>query len=170
MGSQLKPITALLCLLVAGSTCAQNIGRLFTTPEQRAGLDRMRYAGTAAIAVAGAAQVTPAPVVRASARAGVALQPEQFLVVNGIVRRSGPGRSTTWVNSKAYFETARTASGVGFTRGPDTGSATLTLRSGRQVSAKPGQHVNADSGRTHESYLGLPVAPVRVVMPADPSE
>jgi len=72
-------------LLVAASAGAQELGRLFFTPEQRAALDARRKA-----------RVPDKPAATPQAESPITR-------INGAVQRSG-GRSTVWVNGEAIQE------------------------------------------------------------------
>ncbi len=159
----------LLCALHAGRAGAQDIGRLFSTPEERIALERQR-AGLAPLKAGAASSATIRGAAPPQPGERVVAEGERVLVVNGVVRRSGSGRETTWVNSVPYSDGARVG-GVGLERGPGTGVA-LTLPSGRQVSVKAGQRVEARSGRVSETYQPLPAraAPPRIELPADVPE
>lgn len=87
-----KPAVLLLAcaMLAAGSAGAQELGRLFFTPEQRAALDARRKARVPDKPAA--APVTESPLTR----------------VDGAVRRQG-GKSTVWVNGEAIGETPQGA-------------------------------------------------------------
>lgn len=74
-----RPIAFLLCVAFSQVLCAQELGRLFFTPEQRDALDSRRRARV---------PDKPAP-------APLAISPTTRL--DGYVRRSD-GRSTVWVN------------------------------------------------------------------------
>jgi hypothetical protein len=153
------PAALLLCLFCAGSAWPQDVGRLFTTPEQRSALERLRRGAPAPLA---SADVTPSGTAPQAVRAE-----EQVMVVNGVVRRSGSGRETTWINSVPYSGKDRIAGGVALARGRSDAAVALTLRSGKQVSVRAGQRVNAVSGRVNESYQAPPQAPPRNADPAD---
>jgi hypothetical protein len=161
MGSARTRGVLLLCLLYAGSAWAQDVGRLFTTPEQRSALERLRRGGPAPLAPADAA------VAASDARAPVGRADEQVMVINGVVRRSGSGRETTWINSVPYSGTERIAGGVALARGRSNAAVALTLRSGKQVSVSAGQRVDAVSGRVKESYQAPAAAAPRVAAPED---
>jgi hypothetical protein len=82
-------IAALLAgLLVAANAGAQELGRLFFTPEQRAALDARRKA-----------RVPDKPAATPQAESPITR-------INGAVQRSG-GRSTVWVNGEAIQEGAQ---------------------------------------------------------------
>ncbi len=136
----------LMVLLAAGlpaATSAQEVGRLFTSPAERAALERQRIGG---VTTGAAASADPAPPVRAL------VEGEQLIEVNGIVRRSGAGRATTWIDSAPRGADGKLAGGVRL--GPDShkGRVTLTLASGKTVLVKPGQRVDALSGKILEGY------------------
>src|SRR6185295_15860114 len=85
----MKRAIALLALAIAPAPAqAQELGRLFFTPEQRAALDARRKA-----------RVPDKP-----AATPVIEQPATR--IDGTVRRSG-GRSTVWVNGEAVPENPR---------------------------------------------------------------
>ena len=72
-------------LLVTGNAGAQELGRLFFTPEQRAALDARRKA-----------RVPDKPAATPQAESPITR-------INGTVQRAG-GRSTVWVNGEAIPE------------------------------------------------------------------
>ena len=113
----------LLLMFLASSAHAQTaqIGRLFTTPEERRQLDVAR--GT--IAAPPAPPAAPAP------------PPPQPVTVNGVVRRSG-GAATVWLNQEAQ------SANVNGSR------VTVTLPSGNKVRIKPGQTVDMNTGAVTE--------------------
>ena len=80
-------------LLAAGSAGAQELGRLFFTPEQRAALDARRKA-----------RVPDKPAATPQAESPITR-------VNGAVQRSG-GRSTVWVNGEAIQEGTQTGAQI----------------------------------------------------------
>lgn len=143
-------LVLLLCATGAAPLlAAQDMGRLFTTPAERATLERLRVGGKAPAGPAGAASaaatapeaVLPAP-----------LEGEHVIEVNGTVRRSGSGRATTWVDSVAHNDNDQIEGGIVLARGAGTGNVVLTLASGKRVSAKAGQNVDAVSGKVLEGY------------------
>lgn len=85
----LATLAALLAgLLTSTGARAQELGRLFFTPEQRAALDARRKA-----------RVPDKPAATAQAESPITR-------INGAVQRSG-GRSTVWVNGEAIPEGAQ---------------------------------------------------------------
>ncbi len=149
-------LALLLLPALAGSAPAgaQELGRLFTTPAERAALDRWRDGGPAP-----AGQTAPAPPgasVPERQGAGDGAVAEQRLVVNGIVTRSGSGRTTTWVNSVPYHGSGRLQGNVTLVQGRSAPAVALTLESGRRVLLKPGQSLDPASGRVREAYQKPP--------------
>ncbi|MES2324227.1 MAG: hypothetical protein V4633_18375 [Pseudomonadota bacterium] len=147
---------ACMLLLAAGlaaGASAQEVGRLFTTPAERAALERQR---NGVLPASGASPAAPAPDVREP------LAGEQIIEVNGTVRRSGKGRATTWIGSVPRSADGRLIDGVRL--GPDSGRGlvTVTLRSGKVVLVKPGQRIDAVTGKVLEGYQsGILVTPGR---------
>lgn len=123
----MKALLAACIVLAAAMPAQAQIGRLFTTPAERLQLDIER----------GLVAPPPAPVVQAPPAA-------QPMTVNGFVRRSS-GKSTVWVNNEAQEGARKRFSGPA--RAP---RVTLTLPSGRSVSVKPGQTVDANDGTVSE--------------------
>lgn len=117
IGNEMNAITRLLAitLLIAGNgTFAQDsvpLGRLFTTPQQRAALDRQR-------------QLNPNFLPNA-------LESESSLTLNGEVRRSS-GHNTHWINGEASSDVnaPRPRVAVGDTLYPETGERESLLRGG----------------------------------------
>ncbi|MES2316475.1 MAG: hypothetical protein V4631_03190 [Pseudomonadota bacterium] len=153
--------STLLCLLAAGSAAeAQEVGRLFTSPAERVVLERVRNSRKLP---AGASQSQAAPVAAEAAVEAAKPEPEyipvegeQILVVNGIVRRSGSGRETTWVDSVPHTGNGRLQGGAALTSSRDSGKVALTLRSGKSVIVKPGQTVDSVTGRVREAWQPAP--------------
>lgn len=134
----MKRLFALMLLAATAAQAAAEppvIGRLFTTPSERAGLDRMRDAGGQAPAAAPAedpaaveAQPAPAPA-----------PPPEPIAITGIVTRSD-GKSVVWING-----TPQTDQAVSAAPGA-TPAATVTLPSGQQATVKAGQAVDVTTG------------------------
>ena len=95
-----------IALAGAGSAQAQELGRLFFTPEQRAALDARRKARVPDKPAA--APVTVSPVTR----------------VNGAVQRGG-GKSTVWVNNEMIPEDAQADGARVAPRGPNSGRVSI---------------------------------------------
>ncbi len=119
-------------LLGASRASAQDLGRLFFTPEQRAALDARRKARVpdkpAAVAV------TESPVTR----------------VDGAVRRSG-GNSTVWVNSEAIPEDSQADSARVTPRDPGASRVTLPAGEGAQrFDLRVGESLDRGSGEVRD--------------------
>ncbi len=143
---------AALAMLQAGPAAAQELGRLFLTPEQRATLDARRAARVPdkPAAVAGPAVVTP--VTR----------------IDGYVQRPG-GRSTVWVNGQAVPENAREP-GARLQPGGAAGVPSVAVQAGESavdVRARAGQSVDTATG-TVQDPLGD--GEIRVKRPTPPRE
>ncbi len=113
--------------LAAPAAGAQELGRLFLTPEQRTGLDARRKARVPDKPEAVAMAV---PVRR----------------IDGYVQRGG-GKSTVWVNGEAVPESAR--QGTARIRGAGTDNAQVSVSLGdesREASARVGQSIDTVTG------------------------
>jgi hypothetical protein len=131
---------AALCLgLVFSAGCAaQELGRLFFTPEQRAAMDARRKA-------------------RMPDRPAAPMNVSPALRVDGFVRRSG-GRSTVFVNGEPADDG----------RVPGAGESTVSVGvgdSGARVRMKPGETLDRGSGEVRDVIDGeiriRPAAPDR---------
>lgn len=130
-----------LCALLLGATCCARaqvpqLGRLFTTPEQRAQLDAQRY---------GPPPGTPAP----PAPPPPPPPPAPPVELNGVVERSS-GRSTVWLNQAPQQEPYNQLDQA---RG---GTLSLRLSNGQVVLLKPGQRYDPASGSVTEAPEGQP--------------
>ena len=125
-------LAALLGAATATGTAAQELGRLFFTPEQRAALDARRKARVPDKPAA-AAQVE-SPVTR----------------VNGVVQRSG-GKSTVWVNGEAIPEGARQGSATVAPPGSAPGRVSIPAGEGSQhLDLRVGESVDRASGEVND--------------------
>ena len=68
------------------------------------------------------------------------------------MRRSGKGRATTWIGSVPRSADGKFVDGVRLGADSRKGLVTVTLRSGKVVLVKPGQRVDAVSGKVLEGY------------------
>jgi hypothetical protein len=119
--------TVLLGLLPLIAT-AQEMGRLFFTPQQRSALDERRRAR---VPDRPAATVLATPVTR----------------VDGYVKRSG-GPSTVWVNGDPLAESAPEAPRIDTTRTP---SVSITIgESGARTRLKPGEQLDRSTGEVRD--------------------
>lgn len=123
----MRRATALLAALLLHSCAqAQDVGRLFFTPEQRAALDARRKARVPD-------KPTAAPVV---------VSPTTRL--DGYVRRSG-GRSTVWVNGTTLDEASP---------GSDARVSVPVGDGGARVRLKPGETLDRGTGEVRDVLGG----------------
>lgn len=118
----IRALVLLVGLAAASGACAQELGRLFFTPEQRAALDARRKARVPDKPAA--APVVASPVTR----------------LDGYVQRSD-GRATVWVNGTALDEAAPEKPVV------DSARVSMTVGEGSaRVRLKPGETIDRGSG------------------------
>lgn len=153
-----RSIVALVFASVALQADAQSfvtMGRLFTTPDERAQLDQLRNSGAALPQASGGGPGTPgvagaapmgggAGAPGAAAGAGTSAEappppPPEPVQLTGMIRRSG-GHTTIFVNDEA--RDARPA---------DNGKAARVRIDGRTVVLKPGQTYDPATGAVHEA-------------------
>ncbi len=119
-------------LVAAGAPQAQELGRLFFTPEQRSALDARRKARVPDKPAA--TPVTESPVTR----------------VDGAVRRAG-GKSTVWVNGEAIPEGAQPDGARVESRGPNTGRVSIPVGEGAQrFDLRVGESLDRGSGEVRD--------------------
>lgn len=130
----MKRAMLILCCAVPALAQAQppQLGRLFSSPEERAQLDAAR-SGTPPAGAAEAAQAPPA--------APPPPPPSPPMELNGLVQRSS-GRSTVWLNQAPQQEPHNQISGAS--------QLTLRLSNGQVVVLKPGQQYDPASGTVKE--------------------
>jgi hypothetical protein len=125
----MKRALPLLLLLLLGlcfceAASAQELGRLFFTPEQRRALDARRSA-------------------RVPDRPAAAVVASPTLRLDGYVKRSG-GKSTVWINGEPADDTVRL---------PSASESTVTLGigdTGARVRMKPGQSLDRGNGEVRD--------------------
>ena len=117
-------IALLALLLAAAPAMAQELGRLFFTPEQRAALDARRKAR---VPDKPSATVVASPTTR----------------VDGFVQRSG-GPSTVWVNGEALPEGSGDLPRIGPRVSVPLGEG------GRRAALKPGQTLDRGTGEVRD--------------------
>jgi len=113
----------LLGLLQSGACAAQELGRLFFTPEQRAALDARRRA-------------------RVPDRPAAAVAASPTMRLDGYVKRSG-GRSTVFVNGEPADDG----------RVPAAGESTVSVgvgEAGARVRMKPGETLDRGNGEVRD--------------------
>lgn len=128
----MKRLSLILCCAVAALAQAQppQLGRLFSSPEERAQLDAAR-SGVPPANTTLAATVPPPPP-----------PPGPPMELNGLVQRSS-GRSTVWLNGTPQQEP--------YNQLTDSGQLTLRLSNGQVVVLKPGQQYDPASRTVMEA-------------------
>ncbi len=138
----MKPIAMILArtalaalgitLAGAASAQAQELGRLFFTPEQRAALDARRKARVPDKPAA--TPVTESPITR----------------INGAVQRGG-GKSTVWVDGQMIPEDAQADSARVTPRGPNSGRVSIPAGEGAQRhDLRVGESLDRGSGEVRD--------------------
>lgn len=124
---------ALFAVLLAfiGTCEAQDVGRLFFTPEQRAALDARRKA-----------RVPDRP-----AAAPVVASPTTRL--DGFVRRSD-GRNTVWVNGESLDDAGPEAPRIEAGRSTDARVSITLGDGGSRATLKPGQVLDRGTGEVRD--------------------
>jgi len=126
----MRALLLLSLLLAAPALRAQELGRLFFTPEQRSALDARRKA-----------RVPDKPA------AAAVVSPTTRL--DGYVKRS-EGPSTVWVNGDPLLETSPEAPRIGATQ-RDDGRVSVTVgESGARVGLRPGETLDRGSGEVRD--------------------
>ena len=119
-------------LLGAASAGAQELGRLFFTPEQRAALDARRKA-----------RVPDKPAATPQAESPVTR-------INGTVQRSG-GKSTVWVNGEALPEGAQAGGPQVAPRTAEQGRVSIPAGEGAQrYDLRVGESLDRGSGEVKD--------------------
>lgn len=134
MRRALGPLPLLAAVAICGAAHGVTLGRLFTSPADRAQLDALRAASvnvqaTAAPAV-DAEPVQPSP-------------PPEPTVLNGIVKRSG-GKNTVWLNQTPQDDTPNLRAAKS--------ALSLRLPSGRQVILQPGQRYDPLDDKVKDAH------------------
>ena len=126
-------LAALVLLLVAPQAAAQQLGRLFFTPEQRDALDARRRA-----------RLPDKP---------AALAPSPTTRIDGSVRRSS-GRSTVFVDGEALPENAQ-PEGLQLRRGADPSRITVIVgEDGRRIEMRVGETLDRATGEVKDVLGG----------------
>lgn len=141
----MKRATVLSALLAGGMALAHaqgpQLGRLFTSPEQRTQLDAQRYGPPPADPALAAPPPPPPPP-----------PPAPPVELNGVVQRSS-GRSTVWLNQAPQTEPYNQ---LGPGQGGGAGTLTLRLSTGQVLLLKPGQRYDPATGSVSEAPEGRP--------------
>jgi hypothetical protein len=123
----MRAAAPILLALFAAAAQAQELGRLFFTPEQRAALDARRKARVPDKPAAAVA----APLSR----------------LDGYVKRSS-GPSTVWINGEPVGESAPEAPRIG--RGADAGVSITVGEGGKRVQLKAGETLDRGNGEVRD--------------------
>lgn len=130
------------CMSVPHDADAQRLGRLFSTPEERALLDELRRDRRI---------IEPEP------QSVVDIAPEiptvEQVTIDGVVLRSS-GANSAWINGQPVSGGARTRDGVRVdASAAGGGQVKITLPSGADtIDLKPGQKIDVNSGVVLEAY------------------
>src|SRR3982750_2606590 len=126
--------------LAACSAAAEELGRMFFTPAQRATLDVARKQNVR-IEIEPSNEPPPARL-------------PQDVSVNGVIRRSD-GKNTIWLNNRAVNE--QQTSDVEAKLGPSDNKVHIRVpENGRSVEVKVGQTIEMLSGSIQETYVRRP--------------
>lgn len=137
-------IFAAASISISGAAAsAEPIGRLFTTPIERAQLDKVRRFGDQAVS-----DLSPTP-------AATQEPPADHLTLQGIVTRSS-GKTTTWINQTTNDEHDSTKSVIVLQRPSRAPVVYLQTLTGRRINVKVGETLDTHSGAVHEVYEQLP--------------
>lgn len=122
---------------------AEQVGRLFLTPQQRISLERIRQGGAAEVSEDETGAVKPAD-------DHVAF--DSNVTLDGVVKRSGSKKSTIWINSQPQNENEN-PQGIAVVGGKANPSVVaLKLPSGRNVLLKAGQSIDVTTSQVREGY------------------
>jgi hypothetical protein len=110
--------------------------RLFTTPSERAALDRVRAA------------TEHQPVVERPLPRKVEVKPLPQVQLDGLVKRSS-GEDTVWING-AEVEAGTRRGEVSVTSVRDGGNARILLSGKKALTLKPGQRFDPESGQVRD--------------------
>lgn len=146
-------LLSLLAVLLPASAQAQvTLGRLFSTPAERATMEANRGTSAAlapnsqgqqpAAGTPGGTPATPgAP--DGMAAASETPPPPPVLVMSGVLRRSD-NRTTVWLNDEPQYGAQKSTSQR---PGAATPNVTVTLPSGKKIILKAGQRYDLTEGR-----------------------
>ncbi len=116
----------LLCLAAPVAAAAEELGRLFFTPQQRQDLDRRRATNRAE---------EEAPQIK-----------EGPLILEGHVQRSSSGKSTTWINGVPQYDSHASRDPARLTVVPNEGEPGVSLKIGQTYERASGEVRDALSG------------------------
>lgn len=121
---------------------AQNLGRLFFTPAERADMDRMRAKYKPGEKIP---EITKEEMIVEESEA-----PKQ-LVVNGFVKRSS-GNNTTWINQEPRLVSNNSQNIIVQQKMAQAPKVSVSLPTGKRLKLKAGQSVDLETGKVREVY------------------
>ena len=133
----LRTLGPLLLLAACGAAHGITLGRLFTSPADRAQIDALRAAST------NVQPIAPPPAAEATAAPPAPAPPPEPVVLNGIVKRSN-GKSTIWLNQTPQDDNPNLRAAKG--------AVALRLPSGRQVILQPGQRYDPLDDKVKDAH------------------
>lgn len=139
----------LLTLFCAVPAQGQNLGRLFSTPAERANLDRLRIQNKLGETVT---ETAPPPV-------AVEVPPQEF-THNGFVKRSN-GLETTWINQLPSQDQKKSPNIKVKQQLSKAPAVSVLLPSGKRHELKVGQSFDATTGKVREVYDPAPPKPIK---------
>jgi hypothetical protein len=125
-----------------------SLGRLFSTPAERANLDRLRLQNKLG-EVATETLTTPATEI-----------PPQEFTHNGFVKRSN-GMETTWINQQVNLSQKNSPNIKVRQQLSKAPTVTVLLPSGKRQELKVGQSFDATTGKIREVYEAAPPRPLK---------
>lgn len=125
-----------------------SLGRLFSTPAERANLDRLRL------------QNKLGEVVTETITAPATEIPPQEFTHNGFVKRSN-GMETTWINQQANLSQKNSPNIKVRQQLSKAPTVTVLLPSGKRQELKVGQSFDAVTGKIREVYEAAPPRPLK---------
>ena len=151
IGSRIGARLAVLVLALAvhvPEASAQRLGRLFTSVDERASLEELRYQSQFATPAP-----APEPVAVVPGAVAQSASVVSSLTVNGIVR-SSDGSATVWINGDQIQRGGSTREGIRvITTGPGGRNVRARLPSGVDtIDLKPGQKIDVLHGVVLEPY------------------
>ncbi|MGE0485213.1 MAG: hypothetical protein AB7Q81_13815 [Gammaproteobacteria bacterium] len=148
-------LLAVLAMLGAGTTTADELGRLFLAPAEREALDQARYATPVAVGEAAGdttAAAIPEADVEVPPEMPVEVLPNPPVVVDGYVRRSD-GPATVWINGTDTGEGNLADFGIEARDVQvERDRVRVPIGSDETVSLKPGQTFDPVSARVTDAY------------------
>lgn len=129
----MKLSVVVLALLMTGSASAEQIGRLFYTPEQRVILDSARRQ-------------------KIKVEEQSEEQAPEIVTLNGVVKRDD-GRTTVWLNSRPVNDQQHSSGVLVRSHGAASDPVTLSLpQGGRSINLRVGQNLDVTTGQVIEPY------------------